>query len=207
MTRIVKPEASVSPTAHRPMRRDPLRAAAALALGAALPAAQGQTAGTDSYPSRAVRMIVSYAPGNITDVLGRVLAQGLSDRWQQPVVVENRPGQGGSLGAQTLLQAPGDGHVLLLSAMAAMAINPHVYPRVGYQPLKDFRPICSVASAGVGVLYAHAQAPFRSFAELLAWSKAHPGALNYGSAGSGTAPHLNMEALKRITGLDARHVP
>ncbi len=162
---------------------------------------------TEPYPNRPVKLVVSYAAGNIADVLARSVAQKLAEHWKQPVVVENRPGQGGSLGAQVVSKAAPDGYTLLFSAMAAIAINPHVYTRVGYDPIADFVPITAVARTSAGILYAGLDVKANTFAELLALSKAQPGTLNYGTAGSGTVPHLNMEALKGLTGLDATHVP
>jgi tripartite-type tricarboxylate transporter receptor subunit TctC len=184
-----------------------LKSTLAVALFAVATLAAGPARAADDYPTRPVRLVVSYAAGNITDVLARMLAQRLSEQWKQPVIVENRPGQGGSIGAQTVVKTAPDGYTLLFSAMAAMAINPHVYPRVGYHPLNDFMPIIGVAQAGNGLLYVGAQVPAGTLAELVALSKAKPGSLNYGSAGSGTVPHLNMEVLKGLTGLDATHVP
>ena len=159
-----------------------------------------------SYPERPVRLVVSYAPGNVTDVLARLVAEGLAAKWKQPLVVDNRPGQGGSLGAQVVAKAPGDGYTLLFSAMAAFGINPHVYPNVGYDAKKDFAPIVGVAIPD-GVLVANVNLAAGSLADLVQLSKTTPGGLYYGSAGSGTVPHLNMEALKARTGLIATHVP
>ncbi len=182
-------------------------------LLAALPAAALPLAGlprtaraAEAWPTRSVRLVVSYAAGNITDVLARLVATRFAEDWKQPVVVENRPGQGGSLGAQIVATAPADGHTLLFSAMAAMAINPHVYARVGYDPLKDFTPIVALARPQ-GVLYANADLPVRTLEDLIAYSRANPGLLNYGTAGNGTVPHMNIEAIKARTGLDATHVP
>jgi tripartite-type tricarboxylate transporter receptor subunit TctC len=166
-----------------------------------------RTAPSDDFPARPVKLVTSYAAGNIADALARQVAQRLSELWKQPVVVENRPGQGGSLGAQLVSKAPADGYTLLFSAMAALAINPHVYPRVGYSPLQDFLPITAVARTGAGVLYVQPELKVNTLAELIALSKARPGFLNYGTAGSGTVPHLNTEALKAVTGLNATHIP
>jgi tripartite-type tricarboxylate transporter receptor subunit TctC len=130
----------------------------------------------------------------------------MAEEWRQPVVIENRPGQGGSLGAQNLLKLSADGYTLLFSAMAALAINPHIYPSIGFDALRDFQPIIGVAYPN-GVLYANATLPANTLPELVALSRSKPGSLNYGSAGSGTVPHLNVEALKVRTGLDATHVP
>lgn len=163
-----------------------------------------QAAGT--YPERPVKVIVSYAAGNITDVLARTLSQRMAEEWKQPVIIENRPGQGGSLGAQVFLKQPADGYTLLFSAMAALAINPHVYKNIGFETQRDFKPIIGVAYPN-GLLYANASLPVKGLSDLIALSKSKPGSLNYGSAGSGTIPHLNVEALKARTGLDATHVP
>lgn len=160
----------------------------------------------DDYPVKPVRIVVSYAAGNVTDTLARILGQRLSERWKQPVIIENRPGQGGSYGAQGAARAAPDGYTLLFSAMAAMAINPHVYPSVGYEPVKDFVPIVGVAYPN-GLLFVGADNKAGTLDELVRQSKARPGTMNYGSSGTGTVPHLNMELLKRRTGLDATHVP
>ncbi|MBL8378708.1 MAG: tripartite tricarboxylate transporter substrate binding protein [Burkholderiales bacterium] len=180
-----------------------LRAYVALfAVACAAPAALGQAA----YPERPVRLVVSYAAGNVADVTARLVADGLTAKWGHAMVVENRPGQGGSLGAQAVSKAPTDGYTLLFSAMAAFGINPHVYPNVGYDPKKDFVPIVGVAVPD-GLLVANVGLKWGSLADLVQLSKTTPGGLYYGSAGSGTVPHLNMEALKARTGLVATHVP
>lgn len=174
---------------------------ASLGLAALHPAA-AQTA----YPNKPVRLVVSYAPGNVTDLLARIIAEKLSEKWGQPVVVDNKAGQGGSLGAQLVAKSPADGYTLVFSAMAALAINPHVYPNIGYDVLKDFAPIVSVASPSLAMVV-DPSLKITSFKALVDYSKAHPTALSYGTAGNGTAPHLNMEALKMQTGLIAQHVP
>ena len=159
-----------------------------------------------AYPVKPVHLVVSYAPGNVTDLLARIIADSLAEKWKQPVLVENRPGQGGSLGAQIGAKSPPDGYTLLFSAMAAFGINPHVYPNVGYDVKKDFSPIIGVAYPS-SVMIASLGVKANTLQELIAYSKAHAGELNYGTAGSGTVPHLNMEALKALTGLKAEHVP
>ena len=158
------------------------------------------------YPDKPVRLVVSYAAGNVTDLLARIVADKLGKTWGQPVTVDNKPGQGGSLGAQLASRAPADGYTLLFSALAAMAVNPHLYANVGYDARKDFVPIINVASS-TGVLVVSPALKVHNFAELLAYSKANPQALSYGTAGNGTVPHLNMEAIKAATGLSAQHVP
>ncbi len=176
-------------------------------LGAALALTGAFVAAAEpAYPSRPVKLIVSYAAGNVTDTLARIISDGLSTEWRQPVTVENKPGSGGSLGAQTALKAQPDGYTLLFSALAAMAINPHVYSNLGYDVRKDFVPIVSVAYPDM-IMAVPSSLKIDSFAKLLEYSKAHPTALNYGTAGNGTVPHLNMEQLKSRTGLMAQHVP
>ena len=172
--------------------------------GAGLASAQAQSAAT--YPNRPVRIVVSYAAGNVTDLLARIVAEKLATKWGQPVTVDNRPGQGGSLGAQLVAKVPADGYTLLFSAMAAMAINPHVYANVGYDINKDFAPIVSVAFPSF-VMVVDPSLKINNFKSLVEYSKTNPTALNYGTAGNGTVPHLNMEALKLQTGLIAQHIP
>ena len=158
------------------------------------------------YPDKPVRLIVSYAAGNVADVLARIVAEQLAVKWNQSVLVDNRPGQGGSLGAQMAGKAPADGYTLLFSAMAAFGINPHVYPNVGYDPKKDFTPIVGIAYPD-GLLVANVDLKANTLAELVALGRVNPGLLHYGTAGSGTVPHLNMESLKAKTGLLVTHVP
>ncbi len=187
----------------------PFRAHATLCLallGAFSLQAQAQSANQAPYPNKPVRMVVSYAAGNVTDLLARVVAERLSEKWGQPVTVDNRPGQGGSLGAQIAVKAPTDGYTLLFSAMAAMAINPHVYANLGYDVRKDFVPVVNVAYPTM-VMVVNPELKINSLTALIDYSKAHPTALNYGTAGNGTVPHLNMETLKAQTGLMAQHVP
>lgn len=189
-------------TPRGPRRRKLLQLLLAIASTLALDPALAQS----SYPTRSVRLVVSYAPGNVTDLLARIVAEQLSAKWGQPVVVDNRPGLGGSLGAEMVAKAPPDGYTLLFSAMAALGINPHVYAKVGYDPLKDFVPVVNIASPSLAIVVA-TPLKITTFKELVAYSKANPTALSYGTAGNGTAPHLNMEALKQQTGLVAQHVP
>ncbi len=183
--------------------------ASCMAAGVAISAVFGSSAqaGDESaYPTRPVRLVVSYAPGNVTDTLARLIAERLVDKWGQAVAVENRPGQGGSLGAQSVAQAPADGYTLLFAAMASMAINPHLYGNVGYNALKDFAPIINVAYPN-SVMVVNPNLKINSLQELVDYSKANPTALNYGTAGNGTVAHLNTEALKLQSGLIAQHVP
>ena len=186
----------------RPWGRIAVAGVTAALFATSLPAMADEA----NYPSRPVRMIVSYAAGNVTDTLARIITDGLSTKWGQPVTVDNKPGQGGSLGAQLASKTPADGYTLLCSAMAAMAINPFVYSSVGYDVRKDFVPIVNVAYPSM-ILAVTPSLGIDSPSKLVDYSKAHPTALSYGTSGNGTVPHLNMEQLKTRTGLIAMHVP
>ena len=153
------------------------------------------------FPARPVRLLVPYGPGNVTDLVGRALADALSTVWPQRVVVENLPGAGGALGVGTAARAAPDGYTLVLSAMAALTVTPHL-TRAGYDPLTDLTPIGLVGITR-GALAAHPAAPGPDLAAL---ARA-PGPVFYYSAGAGTLPHLNMELLKAALGAPFEHVP
>ena len=176
-------------------------AATAAALGAPLALAQG-----DSFPSRPIRIVVGYPPGQTVDSSARALAIALSDILGKPVYVENKAGANGILGAQEAKQAAPDGHTLLLGTSGQLAINPSIYSKPGYDPLRDFEP---VILNGVGRLYlvVPAASPFGSLPALVQYAKANPGKLNYGSGGRGITANLAMELLKKAAGMDVLHVP
>jgi tripartite-type tricarboxylate transporter receptor subunit TctC len=183
-------------------RRDWLRSAALATLGAAAPAAWAQPA---AYPTRPLRLITGGA-GSVTDIRARWLAERLGAALGQPVVVENNAAAGGNLAAEQVARAAPDGHTLLLTHQGIAAVNPHLYAKVGYDPLADFAP---VARFGIGqqALVVPAASPITSVADLLARARARPGAMNFGSNGNGTPPHLAAEQLKRMAAIDATHVP
>ncbi len=158
------------------------------------------------FPGRPVRLIVPYGAGNVTDVAARALAEALSRAWPQRVVVENIPGAGGALGVAAAARAVPDGHTLVLSAMAALAITPHLSRgRAGYDPLVDLTPIGLLAVTR-GALVVNPGLPVRDLAGLAAHARA-AGPLFYYSAGSGTLPHLNMEILRAALDAPLEHVP
>lgn len=159
-----------------------------------------------AYPAKPVKVIVAYAAGNVTDVLARLVADRLTERWNRPVVIDNQPGVGGALGARAAARAPADGYTLLFGAAAAMTVMPHLSADIGYDPLKDFAQIINVADT-TALLVVHPAVPAKSFNELVAFSKTLPAGVNFGSAGTGTLPHLNFEALKAHAGLRGEHVP
>ena len=173
----------------------------ALAAGFAITAA-AQTA----FPSRPVRLVVPYPAGGGIDLLARGLAQQLSQRWSQPVVVENKPGGGTLPAAQDVARAAPDGHVILMTSDATLTINPHLYARLPYDPVRDFAPVTQLVFLHQ-MLLANVAVPAGNVAELVAFARAKPGALAYGSYGNGSQPHLAMETLKSATGIDVLHVP
>ena len=181
----------------------PLRAIAVLAVMlSTLPA----DAVAEAYPDKPVRMIVSYAPGNVTDVVARLIGRKLSEMWKQQVVIENRPGAGGSLGADLVAKSPADGYTLLFTAVAPMAINPHIYSTVRYNPLTDFTPVALVALAPLFIVV-HPSVPASNLRELIDYTKAHPGKLNWATPGNGTFSHFALSYLKLNAGLEAEHIP
>ncbi len=158
-----------------------------------------------SYPAKAVRVIVPYPPGGGNDTLARLFAAKLSERTGQPFVVENRPGAGAMIGTEAAAKAPADGYTILLSSIATHALSPNLYARVPYDPVKDFAPITLLGIAPT-VLVVYADLPAKSLADLVAAAKAKPGALAYASGGNGTPPHINAEVFKSVAGVDLLHV-
>ena len=176
----------------------------AAVLSASLFAPGGAQA--QAYPSRPIKVVVGFPPGQATDVIARLMAGKLAESLGQPVVVENRPGKGGSLGAEAVAKSPPDGYTLLVSATAPLATNFNLYPNVGYNPATDFAPVSLMAWLPF-VLIVNPAVPANTLAELIAYAKTRPGALSYASSGNGTTAHLTMEMLKKAAGIDILHVP
>jgi len=176
------------------------RLAAAFALIAA-----ALFAGTaHAYPDKPVRLVVGFAPGG-SDLSARIVAQRLSQLWGQQVIVDNRPGAAGNIGADMVAKAPPDGYTLLL-CVNSYTINTSVYRNLSWDLLRDFAPVGRYAASPM-VVVVNDRLPVKTFAELLAYAKANPGKLNYGSAGAGTAPHLAVELFASQTGVEMTHVP
>ena len=182
-------------------RRQACLAAAAAALLPASRAANAQQA----YPSKPIRMVIPFTPGGSTDVLGRAIGLELGHAWHQPVVVDNLPGAGGSIGADKVAKSPADGYTLLMGHIGTLAINPSLYPKLDYDPVRSFAPVAWVARVP-NVLVVHASVPARTLAELVALAKAQPGKLAFGSGGNGSAAHIATEYLKLQTGASFLHV-
>ncbi|MCC6474566.1 MAG: tripartite tricarboxylate transporter substrate binding protein [Burkholderiales bacterium] len=174
-------------------------AGACLLISTATVLAQG-------WPGKPVRFVVPFAPGGGNDILARVVGERLGAALGQPVVVDNRPGAGGNIGAELVARSAPDGYTQLVAAHATLVINPHMYARVPFDPVKDFAPVGLMGALPV-VLAVHADVPAASVRELIALAKARPGGLAYASAGSGTPHHLAAEMFKSQTGTSMVHVP
>ena len=160
-----------------------------------------------SWPSRPIKWIVPFPPGGPTDTFSRAVAQRLSVALGQPVVIENRGGAGGGVGMAALAKSPPDGYTIGLSTTGTHAINPALYgPRIAYDPIKDFTPI-TLAVSYVNMLVINANHPAKSVQELVAFAKANPDKVTFGSAGNGSSNHLSGEILKMVTGAPMQHVP
>jgi tripartite-type tricarboxylate transporter receptor subunit TctC len=161
---------------------------------------------TASYPSKPIRLVVPFTPGGSTDILARAIGIELTKAWGQPVVIDNVPGAGGSIGADKAAKAAPDGYTLLMGHIGTLAVNPSLYPKLPYNPVKDFAPVAWVARVP-NVLVVHPSVPARTLPELLAFAKAKPGQLAYGSGGNGSAANLATEYLKLQTNTSLLHIP
>ena len=158
------------------------------------------------YPSRPIKWIVPFPPGGPTDTFSRAAAQALSEVVKQPVIVENRAGAGAAIGMEALAKSPPDGYTIGLSTTGSHAINPHLYAKLAYDPVKDFAPI-TLAISYVNVLIVNPNLPIKTGADLVAYAKANPGKVSFGSAGNGSSNHLFGEVLKTLTGAPMQHIP
>ena len=180
--------------------------AAAAALFLSLSWVGGATAQAQAYPSKPIRIVVPYGAGGGIDVISRLVGERLSQRLGQPVLIENRPGGGTLLGAEQVAKSAPDGYTLMVTTDSTMTINQHIYAKLPYDPVKDFVPITQMVFLNQ-LLLQNPAVPANNLKELIAYAKANPGKLNYGSYGSGSQPHLAMEILKSQAGLYIVHVP
>ena len=176
--------------------------AAVLAASSMLPAVTA----AQQYPTKAIRFVVPFAPGGPTDIMSRALAEQLTARLGQQLVVDNRSGAGGSIGTPIAARATPDGYTIVIGHIGTLAINVSLYPKLEYDPVKDFAPISLIATLPLG-LFVNANVPAKSVAELVALAKAKPGQLNFGSAGNGSAIHMAGAMFKTMAGIDIVHVP
>src|SRR5664280_202408 len=180
-----------------------LIAALSLALAAA---SIGMNPACAAYPDKPVRVIVPFAPGGATDVVARSLASRLSQMWSQPVVVENKPGAGGNIGADVVAKAAADGYTILLASPAEIVINPHLYARMPYDPAKDLAPVTKIAAAPL-VLVVNPSVPAHTVAELVEYIKNQKTGVSYASSGTGGPQHLAAEQFRLMTGMNLVHIP
>ncbi len=181
-----------------------LLAIAALCLGAGIVLCN--PAAAQPYPNKPIRIVVPYPAGGGIDILSRVIGQRLSQRFNQSVVVENKPGAGTIVAAEAVARAAADGYTLLITTDATMSVNPYLYAKLPYDPVKDFAPVTQLVFLNQ-LLVANAALPAGNLKELVAYAKANPGKLNYASYGIGSQPHLAMEIFKNQAGVDIVHVP
>jgi len=177
-----------------------------LALTACCTLLGTQSALAEAWPTKPVKMVVGFAPGGGTDVVARVLAQRLTEMWGQQVIVENRPGATGVIGADAVAKSPPDGYTLLMGHVNSNAIAPNFFRKLPYDPLKDFIPVIYVGYVP-NVLVVHPSVQAKSVEELVALAKSKPGQLTFASSGNGSTQHLAGEKFKLITGVDIVHVP
>jgi tripartite-type tricarboxylate transporter receptor subunit TctC len=184
----------------------PEGAARRICFSAALALLLAAAAHAQPYPSKPLRLIVPFPPGGSTDILARVLAQKLGDDLGQPVVIDNRGGAGGTIGAEAASKASPDGHTIMMGHLGTLAVAPAIYKKLGYDPRKSFAPVALMARVP-SVLVVNNAVPARTAQELIAYARANPGKLTYGSAGLGSTSHLTTEYFKLATGTDILHVP
>jgi tripartite-type tricarboxylate transporter receptor subunit TctC len=163
--------------------------------------AQAQT-----FPNRAITLVIPFAPGGSTSIVGRVIADKMSELLKEKVVVDNRPGAGGTVGTRAVAKSDPDGYTLLLGYTGTLGIGPSLYKNVGYDPRKDFAPIGLIGNAP-NSLVVHPSFPAKTVAELIAYAKANPGKVNFGSAGAGTVSHITGEYFARSAGITLVHIP
>jgi len=183
-------------------RRMLLQAVAVLAAALAAPWAGAQ----DKWPSRPVTFIVPFSAGGTTDIVARLVGAKLQQMWGQPVVIEDRPGAGGNIGAGVVAKAQPDGYTLLVPSGSILTVNPHIYKDMGFDPQKDLVPITNLAS-GPMIVVVNPNVPARNLKELIALAKKEPGQLNFGSAGIGSQVHMAGEGFADAAGIDIKHIP
>ena len=178
----------------------------ALALAGVLLVASGSATTAQTYPSRPVTIVVPYPPGGVLDLLAREIGHRLQQSLGQPFVTENRAGASGNIGSAMVARAAPDGHTLLLTTSAPLVFNQFTFKDMPFDPLKDFAPIVATSQGSIAVVV-HKSLPVGTIAELIAYAKANPGKLSYGSSGAGSPHHLCGEYLRKLAGIDMVHVP
>ena len=188
---------------HTPSKRRTLLAALATAAIGAVPASVFAQAG---YPTKPVTIVVPFAAGGTTDILARIIGQALTTELGQSVIVDNRAGAGGNIGGALAAKAPADGYTLFMGTVGTHAINASLYKKMPFDPIKDFAPLTRVANVP-NLLVANPAQPYKTVKELIAYAKANPGKVNFGSSGNGSSIHLSVVLLKSLAWVDIVHVP
>lgn len=178
------------------------RAVLALALAVTGATAFAQTA----YPSKPIRLVVPFPPGGGTDLIARTVAQRLTDTLKWTIVIDNRPGAGGNIGVDAVAKAAPDGYTLVIGQTSNLAVNPTLYPKLPYDPLKDFAPVVVLSSSPIVIAVA-TQSPFKTFADVVAAAKKKPKAITLGYSGNGTVAHLSSELAQKTAGIELQHIP
>lgn len=163
-------------------------------------------AAASDFPSRPVRIVNPFAPGGATDQIARLMAHKLGELWNQPVIVDNKPGASGAIGVRSVADATADGYTLLIATQTTHAVNPALYSKLPYDPVRDFAPLTLAGSTPLA-LVVHPSLPVASVKEFIAYAKSRPGKLAYASGGNGTSQHLTVELMKSMTGLYIVHIP
>jgi tripartite-type tricarboxylate transporter receptor subunit TctC len=176
----------------------------AAAAGSAIAAAPSGPAA--NYPDKPIRIIVAYTPAGATDILARAVGQKMTEAWGQPVIIENRPGANGNIGTDVAARATPDGYTLLMVTAGTHGVNPGLYRKLPWDAVKDFAPVSLVAMVP-NIMVVNPSLPVKSVKEFVAYAKANPGKLSYGSPGLGSTAHMSVELFKTMTGVDMLHVP
>ena len=166
----------------------------------------GAVLAADNYPVKPIRIVVAYTPAGATDILARVVGQKFTEAWGQPVIIDNRPGANGNIGTEYAAKATADGYTLLMVTAGTHGINPSLYRKIGFDAVKDFAPVSLVAMVP-NIFVVNNAVPAKDLKEFMAYAKANPGKLNYGSPGNGSTAHLSMELFKSMTGISMTHIP
>jgi tripartite-type tricarboxylate transporter receptor subunit TctC len=177
-----------------------------LAVAGAIAAMTQPATAADPYPNKPIRIVVAYTPAGTTDILARIIGQKLTEAWGQAVVVDNKPGANGNIGTEYAAKAAPDGYTLLMTTAAPHGVNPSLYRKLGFDAVKDFAGVSLVATVP-NALMVNPSLPVKNVKELIAYAKANPGKLSFGSPGNGSTGHMSMELFMSMTGTDMVHVP
>ena len=177
-----------------------------LAAAALLATGMGAAVAQDGYPNKPLTMVVPFSAGGTTDILARIVGQALGQELGQTIIIENKPGAGGNIGAQQAARAKADGYTLFMGTVGTHAINQALYKKLPYDPIKDFTPLSRVANVP-NLLVAHPSRPYKTVKEMIEYGKKHPNEITYGSPGSGASPHVSGALFQSMTGVELTHVP